>query len=130
VWNRLRYLKDPLNGKRRSRLNPPNAWVVEAVPDLRIIAQPLWNTVQQRLLGIRDSARVTKARATPFWEHRRAQQLLTDKVFCGSCGSPLAAVGADHLACGKARRMGTCKNRRGVRRGVFEGLILERSRTS
>src|SRR6266567_7208968 len=125
VWNRLRYLKDPINGKRRSRLNPPSAWVIEEVPDLRIIAQPLWETVQRRLLGIRDSEWVKKARATRFWEHRRTRHLLTSKAFCGSCGSPLAAIGADHLACGKARRMGTCENRRSVRRGVFEGLILE-----
>jgi len=125
VWNRLRYLKDPVSGKRRSRLNPPSAWVVEEVPDLRIIAQSLWETVQRRLLGIRDSEWVKKARATRFWEHRRTRHLLTSKAFCGSCGSPLAAIGADHLACGKARRMGTCENRRSVRRGVFEGLILE-----
>ncbi len=125
VWNRLRYLKDPVNGKRRSRLNPPSAWVVEDVPDLRIIAQPLWQTVQRRLLGIRDSEWVKKARATRFWDHRRTRHLLTNKAFCGSCGSRLAAIGADHLACGKARRMGTCENRRSVRRGVFEGLILE-----
>jgi site-specific DNA recombinase len=49
---------------------------------------------------------------------------LTDKAFCGSCGGPLAAIGADHLACSKARRTGTCANRRSVRRGVFEDLIL------
>ena len=91
------------------------------MPELRIIAQPLWETVQRRLLGIRDSEWVKKARATRFWEHRRARHLLTSKAFC----SPLAAIGADHLACGKARRMGTCENRRSVRRGVFEGLILE-----
>jgi site-specific DNA recombinase len=125
VWNRLRYLKDPVSGKRRSRLNPPSTWVVEEVPGLRIIEQPLWDAVQQRLLGIRESERVKKARATRFWEHRRARHLLTDKAFCGSCGGPLAAIGADYVACGKARRTGTCDNRRSVRRGVVEGLILD-----
>ena len=125
VWNRLRYLKDPVSGKRRSRLNPPSAWLVEEVPELRIIAQPLWDTVQRRLLGIRDSEWVKKARTTRFWEHRRTRHLLTNKAFCGSCGSALAAIGADRLACGKARRMGICENRRSVRRGVFEGLILD-----
>jgi hypothetical protein len=29
VWNRLRYVKDPASGRRVSRLNPPEAWVVE-----------------------------------------------------------------------------------------------------
>jgi len=33
VWNRLRFRKDPATGRRRSRLNPPEAWVVEEVPE-------------------------------------------------------------------------------------------------
>jgi site-specific DNA recombinase len=124
VWNKLRYVKDPGTGKRRSRLNPPVQWVAEEVPDLRIVDQPLWDAVQKRLQGIRESERVTKARQRRFWEHRRARHLLTDKAFCGICGGPLAAIGADHLACSKARRTGTCENRRSIRRGVFEDLIL------
>jgi site-specific DNA recombinase len=125
VWNRLRYLKDPVGGKRRSRLNSPSEWIVEEVPELRIIEQPLWDAVHKRLRGIRDSEGVKKARATRFWEHRRARHLLTNKAFCGVCGSPLTAIGADHLACGKARRMGTCDNCRSVRRGVLDGLIID-----
>jgi len=35
------------------------------------------------------------------------------------------AIGADYLACGKARRMGTCDNRRGVRRSTVEDLIVD-----
>ena len=129
VWNRLRYLKDPESGKRRSRVNPPSEWVVEEVPELRIVDQSQWDAVQQRLRGIRDSERIRNARATRFWEHRRARHLLTDKAYCGVCGGRLASIGADHLACGKARRMGTCDNRRSIRRGVLEGLILDALKT-
>ncbi|WP_247381795.1 MULTISPECIES: recombinase family protein [unclassified Bradyrhizobium] len=39
VWNRLRYLKDPDTGKRVSRLNPESEWVVQEVPEMRIIDQ-------------------------------------------------------------------------------------------
>ena len=124
VWNKLRYIKDPVTGKRRSRLNPADLWIVEEVPDLRIIEQSLWDAVQTRLKEIRESERVTKARQRRFWEHRRARHLLTDKAFCGVCGGPLAAIGSDYLACSRARRMGTCQNHRSVRRGVFEDLIL------
>src|SRR6516162_3245252 len=53
VWNRLRYVKDPVGGKRRSRVNPPGEWIVEEVPELRIVEQPLWDAVQERLRGIR-----------------------------------------------------------------------------
>jgi site-specific DNA recombinase len=48
VWNRLRYVKDPASGRRVSRLNPPEAWVVEAVPHLRIINDALWEAVKAR----------------------------------------------------------------------------------
>ena len=37
VWNRLRYIKNPATGKRVSRLNPSDQWVVADVPGLRII---------------------------------------------------------------------------------------------
>ena len=37
VWNRQRFIKDPETGKRASRLNPRDEWVVQEVPELRII---------------------------------------------------------------------------------------------
>jgi hypothetical protein len=44
---------------------------------------------------------------------------------CGACGAPLAAAGKDYLSCTAARRQGTCSNKRGIRRPVLEGLILD-----
>ena len=37
VWNRLRYVKNPETGKRVSRINPPEEWIVAEVPELRIV---------------------------------------------------------------------------------------------
>lgn len=50
IWNRLNYAKDPDTGKRISRLNPAEDWVISDVPELRIIEQSLWDAfqVQQR----------------------------------------------------------------------------------
>jgi len=45
-------------------------------------------------------------------------------VICGNCGASLLAAGKDYLCCSAARRLGTCKNRNGIRRGVLENLIL------
>src|SRR5262249_51230871 len=36
VWNRLTYIKDPKNGRRRSRRNAPENWIVQDVSALRI----------------------------------------------------------------------------------------------
>lgn len=48
VWNRLRYIKDPDTGRRVSRLNPESEWIIQEVPELRIIDQELWEAVKKR----------------------------------------------------------------------------------
>ena len=125
VWNRLRYTKDPGTGRRVSRVNPPEDWVYHDVPELRIVDDGLWRCVQTRLDSIRDSERVSKARATKFWTHRRPRHLLTKKVVCGVCGSSVVSVGKDYLACSAARRQGTCTNRASIRRSEIESWIIE-----
>ena len=124
VWNRQRYVKDPQTGRRLARLNPPSAWLVTEVPELRIVDDALWQQVQARLGSIRESPRVAKARAAEFWKHRRARHLLTGLAHCGICGGPLAAVGKDYLTCAAAHRQGTCSNKRSMRRPTLEALIL------
>ena len=37
VWNRLRYIKDPATGRRVSRINPREKWIITEVPRLRIV---------------------------------------------------------------------------------------------
>ena len=48
VWNRLRYVKDPSTGRRRSKLNPTSAHIVRDVPHLRVVRQELWDAVKAR----------------------------------------------------------------------------------
>ena len=40
VWNRQHFIKDPNTGRRVSRPNPKEAWVITPVPTLRIIEEP------------------------------------------------------------------------------------------
>ena len=129
IWNRQRYIKDPTTGNRVSRLNPRSAWITHDVPDLRIIDPDLWDRVQARLAGIRQSERAIKVRETQFWKHRRPRYLLTGKAFCGNCGGSLSAIGKDYLACATARNKGTCTNKRGIRREIVEDQILDALRT-
>ena len=129
VWNRMRFIKDPTTAKRVSRPNPESEWVVEQVPDLRIVDQELWDRVNNRLLGIRNSEQAQAIRSSEFWKHRRPQHLLTGLTYCGNCGGILSNVGRDYLACGAARNKSTCTNTRGIRREVIETLILDSLRT-
>ncbi|MDB5583076.1 MAG: resolvase [Bradyrhizobium sp.] len=48
VWNRLRYLKDPVTGKRQSRLNDSAEWIIQEVPDISIVDEALWQRAKQR----------------------------------------------------------------------------------
>jgi site-specific DNA recombinase len=125
VWNRLTYLKDPKSGRRRSRHNPPEKWIVHDVPALRVVDDDLWQAVKARQASIRASDRVANARATRFWERRRSRHLLSGLVRCQECGSRYAAVGRDYLACSAARGSGTCSNRQSIRRAALEALILD-----
>jgi hypothetical protein len=125
VWNRLTYLKDPKTGRRRSRLNSPDLWILQEVPALRIVEDDVWDAVKARQGAIRESDRVANARATRFWERRRSRHLLSGLVQCGKCGSRYASIGRDYLACSSARGSGTCSNRQSIRRSALEGMILE-----
>jgi DNA invertase Pin-like site-specific DNA recombinase len=125
VWNRQRFIKDPQSGKRIPRVNPESEWVIHPVPHLQIIAAALWDRVAERLDEIERSPRTHKIRASRFWEKRRPGYLLTGMVRCGSCGGRFTSVGCDYLACAAARKMGTCTNRRGIRRRVLEDFILD-----
>jgi hypothetical protein len=125
VWNRLTYIKDPTSGQRRSRRNPQERWIIQAVPALRIVEDDLWEAVKARQGAIRESDRVAHARATRFWERRRSRHLLSGLVHCRECGSHYASIGRDYLACSAARGSGTCSNRQSIRRGDLERIILE-----
>src|ERR1700758_1229072 len=57
VWNRLRYVKDPISGKRVSRLNPESEWIPREVDELRIVNQPLWERVKRRQAELRKNTR-------------------------------------------------------------------------
>ncbi len=125
VWNRLRYSKDPTTGRRVSRLNPPEEWIRRDALDLRIVDDDLWSRAQTRLVAIRTSGPVAKARATEFWTRRRPRHLLTGKAVCGVCGGAAASIGKDYIACSSARRQGTCLNRASVRRSEIESWIID-----
>lgn len=89
VWNRQRFVKDPKTGKRQAMPNPPEAWITEDVPDLRIIDQDLWDATRQRQGAIRDSiiaARDSGPDAPRNERGRRARYLFSGVMGCADCG--------------------------------------------
>jgi hypothetical protein len=125
VWNRLRYVKDPRTGRRVSRRNDPSTWIIEEVPELRIVDNQIWDRVKSRQEEIEAEPRVLAIKESRFWEHRRAQHLLTGLVRCAACGGSFASVGRDYLACSTARKLHRCAQRTGIRRQVLENFVLQ-----
>ena len=54
-------MKNPKTGRRVARLNPESAWIIQEMPELRIVDEALWATVQARLTATRQSPGVVKA---------------------------------------------------------------------
>lgn len=116
VWNRQSFIKNPDNGKRVARLNPPSAWVIKDAPELRIVEQALWDQVKLRQQGLR--------KESAFHEKQRPRMLLSFLLQCGVCGGGFSKVSQNHYGCSNARNKGTCENRLTVRQDEVEGLVI------
>jgi DNA invertase Pin-like site-specific DNA recombinase len=130
VWNRLRYVKDPATGKRVSRPNPPESWVITEVPELRIVDDDLWQAAKDFRAGARKQAAgnsTGETAASPksgFWSHQRPKHLLTGLMRCGVCGGGYAKISANLFGCAAARNKGTCDNRLNIRVETLDDIVL------
>jgi len=129
VWNRLRYLKDPSTGKRVSRINPPEAWIVTDVPELRIVDDALWQAVKARQgeLAVKYAHAITATRAAHANRLNglhRPRSLLSGLLVCGCCGGPYALRGQDRYACSNHVMNGSCANSRTIAREALETRML------
>ncbi len=116
IWNRLTYLKNPDTGKRVSRLNPKDKWIIKDVPEMRIIDEDLWEKVKDRQKSLHHE----KA----FYDKQRPRKLLSYLLKCGCCSGGMSKISAHLYGCSTARNKGTCDNRLTVRQDELEGLVL------
>ena len=92
VWNRQRFIKDPATGKRQARPNPPEAWIIEEVPQLRIVDDALWHRVKLRQGAIREVI-VDRPRRRPP-QRRRPKPAAGRATSFPGCSNAAAAVPA------------------------------------
>lgn len=124
VWNRQRFIKDPISGKRKARLNPKGEWVVTNVPELRIVDDELWNRVQSRQRTLRIDSREDAKGATLNQRHR-SRYLLSGLIKCGLCGANYIMIARDRYGCSTRRTKGTCSNDYVLERDTLERLVLD-----
>lgn len=122
VWNRQRFIKDPDTGKRQARMNKPEDWIIEQVPDLRIVSDDLWEAVKARQTAARSLAIRDDIKAVGLM--KRATHLFTGMLKCGTCGGSFIQVGKQYYGCANTRNEGTCGNRLTIKRKDFETRVL------
>lgn len=133
VWNRLTYIKDPETGKRVSRLNHRNEWVIHDVPKLRIIDDELWQEVKDRQekTGATYFAKIGNkmgkkiGQKIGMWNRKRPRYLFSGLMKCGDCGGGFVHVNSERIGCATARNKGTCDNLMTMKRDVLETTVLE-----
>jgi hypothetical protein len=130
VWNRQRFIKDPETGKRVSRLNPESEWVIQDVPELRIVEDALWRRVKERQQALAFAPK-DKTNPNPMLDRRRPKHLLAGLAKCGVCGGGYTLISEHLLGCATARNKGSscCANRLNIRRDALEASVLSGLRT-
>ena len=122
-WNRCSYIKNPRTGKRVARPNPPDAWEVVPVPELRIVSDKLWSQVKARQQAQRiEIGRDEEGNALNRVHRRRF--VLSGLLVCGSCGSGYTIMSKDRYGCAARRSKGTCHNSRTIKRQEIEARVL------
>jgi len=130
VWNRLRYVKNSDTGKRISRINPKSEWIVQDVPELRIIDDPIWEAAKRRQAALavqfQESIKaVRKTFANRLNGFHRKRFLFSGLVSCGMCGGNFVVIQNNRYGCANHFRRGACKNGHMIRRDQIEQRIFD-----
>lgn len=115
VFNRQRFLKDPVTGKRQARENPRSDWVEQEVPELRVVSNEVFEAAQ--VLRLSNSRKHLSRR-------KRPKHLFSGLVFCGCCGASMIVIRGDWLGCSASRNRATCANRRTIRVSQIQTRVL------
>jgi site-specific DNA recombinase len=105
-----------------SRLNPETDWVVQDVPELRIIDHEIWEAAKARQKTL--ALTLAELGENALTERRRPKHLLAGLAKCGRCGGGYTMISKELLGCAAARNKGTCDNRLNIRRDAFEASVL------
>ena len=98
VWNRQRFVKDPATGKRQARPNPPEDWITQTVPELRIVSEAIWSAAKARQSAMRaDQPEPAASPLTTARDRKRPRYLLSGLTRCGCCGGGYAMISSDLL---------------------------------
>ena len=127
VYGRNRFLRDGDTGRRVSRPTDADEITYGEAPDLAIIADDVWNAVQDRL---ERTHAAHAARTMTLNGSHRARYLLNGLVRCGCCGGGFTIVAKERYGCYRRKTQGRqeCGNGRTITRDRLETRVLARLR--
>lgn len=131
TWNRTQTRRDPRTGRLKKVAKPASEWVITSNEELRIIPDPVWTIVMERLAAVRKSwPGGTKKRGFDAQKGHRVvhypTELLSGAMRCAACGGSIAKVSGKsggYYGCLGATR-GSCENHTLVRRTLAEKVVL------
>jgi len=136
VFGRRLFVKDPLTGRRRVQLRPPDEWQVVEHPELRIVDQELWQVVQakfRRLAAVHRRQRGNgRLNGRSVGAPTGRSSLFSGVLDCGVCGGNMVVVTGDRqrgrrrYGCGFHREKGShvCANKLTVKIDIIERTLL------
>ena len=128
VWNRSQWLKNPDTGRRKYVLRPENEWIVNELPELRIIPPDLWEAARKRRRAqserIGEAVRRGIARRKALPPGGKAKYLLSGLMTCGECGSKFIIMNRTSYGCAGHVNGKLCGNGLLVKRALAEELLL------
>lgn len=118
VHNRTSKVIEPVTRTTRIRPNPESEWIIQSVPELRIVDDDLWGRVADRI----ENTRTTRPHTA-----RRPRHILSGLGRCGVCGGSWTVKSRDFWGCGAHGDGAPCSNNRTIstdryERAVFAGL--------
>jgi site-specific DNA recombinase len=128
VWNRTQKRRNPENGRKTSRPRPASEWRHTAVPEWRIVPEPLWDAVQARF---RDVTRTGIARAGGLARSASSRKYLFSGLLRCGCGDSRMVIvsgqgrrGYSKYGCPANWNRGVCSNRLTIRQDRLESQLL------
>jgi site-specific DNA recombinase len=128
IWNRSQWVKDPDTGRRKYVLRHQSDWIINEIPELRIITDEVWQAARAR--GCAQAERIGAAvhRGIALRKARPPggvpKYLLSGLLTCGECGSKFIIVNRTSYGCGGYLNGKLCSNGLIVKRSLAEQLLL------
>ncbi|WP_420717527.1 recombinase family protein [Emcibacter sp.] len=123
IWNRQKFLKNPITGKRVTRINPECEWIIDQLPELRIVDQKTWDKAKARQKSRMHPERSVQS-GNPLASYKRPKYLFSGLLKCGYCGGGYTVKNKKQISCATVSNKGTCSNRIRIERRPLEKVIL------